>query len=128
MADALRIRPERFSFDHLFYKNIQRQSTATSFIQAASVPAGELADMADSQGVVRGWLWLCWEAQGGARITMGPPPERGAASEEYPFGQQLTGNAPDLIDLQPLERPHVSLSKQSVRSLAPSSHAYSVPS
>ena len=41
--------------------------------------------------MAQGWLWLCWDPQGAARITMGPAPERGAAAEAFSFGAQMAG-------------------------------------
>ena len=42
-------------------------------------------------GMAQGWLWLCWDPQGAARITMGPAPERSAASEAFSSGTQMAG-------------------------------------
>lgn len=44
-----------------------------------------------------GWLWLCWDPQGAARITMGPAPERGAAAEAFSFGAQMAGKPRTVI-------------------------------
>ena len=53
--------------------------------------AGMLNDLADERGMVKGHLWLLWDTNGAARLVMGPPPERGAASEQFSFGAQMAG-------------------------------------
>lgn len=53
--------------------------------------AGMLNDLADQRGMVKGYLWLVWDTNGAARLVMGPPPERGAASEQFSFGAQMAG-------------------------------------
>lgn len=58
--------------------------------------AGALADVAEGD-TAKGWLWLCWDPQGAARISMGPPPERGAATEAFSFGAQMAGQLRALI-------------------------------
>lgn len=55
------------------------------------VRAGELEDLADQRGMVKGHLWLVWDTNGAARMVMGPPPERGQASEQFSFGAQMAG-------------------------------------
>ena len=41
--------------------------------------------------MVKGHLWLVWDTNGAARMAMGPPPERGAAAEQFSFGAQMAG-------------------------------------
>ena len=53
--------------------------------------AGLLSDLADQKGMVKGHLWLIWDVNGAARLVMGPPPERGAAAEQFSFGAQMAG-------------------------------------
>jgi hypothetical protein len=48
-------------------------------------------DLADERGMVKGHLWLVWDTNGAARMAMGPPPERGAAAEQFSFGAQMAG-------------------------------------
>ena len=62
-----------------------------SMIIRAACLAGALAGLADSNGLVAGWLWICWEPGPSARLTMGPRPDRGAASEAFSFGAQMAG-------------------------------------
>ena len=50
-----------------------------------------LKALADQRGMVKGHLWLVWDTNGAARMVMGPPPERGAASEQFSFGAQMAG-------------------------------------
>lgn len=52
---------------------------------------GVLRDLADQRGMVKGHLWLIWDTNGAARMVMGPPPERGAAAEQFSFGAQMAG-------------------------------------
>ena len=59
--------------------------------------AGELKDLADQRGMVKGHLWLVWDTNGAARMVMGPPPERGAASEQFSFGAQMAGMTASLF-------------------------------
>ena len=54
--------------------------------------AGMLNDLADERGMVKGHLWLVWDTNGAARLVMGPPPQRGAASEQFSFGAHMAGS------------------------------------
>ena len=58
--------------------------------------AGLLSKDADSRGMVTGYLWLSWDTNGGARMVMGPQPDRGAAAEQFSFGAQMAGMYYDL--------------------------------
>ncbi len=68
--------------------------------------AGTLAEVAEGD-IAMGWLWLCWDPQGAARISMGPPPERGAAAEAFSFGAQMAGqpSALFLYDVHSVSKP-----------------------
>ncbi|CAL8465919.1 g5455 [Coccomyxa elongata] len=57
---------------------------------------GALAEVAEGD-IAMGWLWLCWDPQGAARISMGPPPERGAAAEAFSFGAQMAAELKGLV-------------------------------
>ena len=52
---------------------------------------GHIAHLAGRDGLVSGWLWLCWSPNGAARLAMGPKPDRGSAAEAFSFGAQMAG-------------------------------------
>ena len=54
---------------------------------------GHIAHLAGRDGLVSGWLWLCWHPNGAARLTMGPGPDRGSAAEAFSFGAQMAGRS-----------------------------------
>ena len=65
-------------------------------VRVSALLAGLLNKDADSRGMVTGYLWLSWDTNGGARMVMGPPPDRGAAAEQFSFGAQMAGMCYDL--------------------------------
>ena len=67
------------------------ESSDENFVRLCAFSAGLLSEDADSRGMVTGYLWLSWDTNGGARMVMGPQPDRGAAAEQFSFGAQMAG-------------------------------------
>lgn len=72
-------------------------------MRLCALSAGLLSEDADSRGMVTGHLWLSWDTNGGARMVMGPQPDRGAAAEQFSFGAQMAGMYYDLSVKAPLQ-------------------------
>ena len=63
-------------------------SSGEEAVRLCALSAGLLSEDADSRGMVTGHLWLSWDTNGGARMVMGPQPDRAQPQSSFPLARR----------------------------------------